>query len=130
MQAVQEYSQTRALEITNFEAENGITYITIPISLKVYGKPLHSAPIILLNRGLLPGKSNKQFESFHKIVGKGKFVDLNTYTLIEFNIPTDRYLHLAFESYASFSTQDTQAIIDRAMEILEIPQPFASFRFD
>lgn len=130
MQAVQKFIQSRNIEITNFEAENGVTYITIPLSLKVYGRPLHSAPLILLNRGFLPEKTNKQFDDFHKIVGKGKFIDLEKYTLIEFVIPTDDYLNLAFESYANFSSKDKQYIIDLALEQLELPEPFASFKFD
>ena len=59
MQAVQKIIPSRNIEITNFEAGNGVTYITIPLSLKVYGRPLHSAPIILLNRGFLPEKANR-----------------------------------------------------------------------
>ncbi|HLT50414.1 MAG TPA: hypothetical protein VKZ93_00580 [Arenibacter sp.] len=131
MQAVQNFIQSRNIEITNFETENGVTYITIPLFLKVlYGKPLYSAPIILLNRGLIPEKTNKQFDDFHKIVGKGKFIDPEKYTLIEFVIPTDDYLNLAFESYADFSSRDKQHIIDLALERLELPEPFATFKFD
>ncbi len=131
MYATQQYIRTEHLDIDNFEAENGVIYITVPLFLKVYGRPLHSAPLILLNRGLLPERATSgQFDNFHKIVGKGRFVDLAKYSLIEFVIPTDHYLDLAFDSYEHFSRGDVQRIIDIALDRLQLPQPYASFRFD
>ncbi len=131
MQAIQQYIKTEHLEIENFEAENGVNYVAVPLFLRVYGQPLHSAPLILLDRGLLPGRSSSgRFGDFHKIVGKGKFVDLTKYSLIEFVIPTDQYLDLAFDSYEHLSHADIQRIIDIGLDRLELPKPYASFRFD
>jgi homoserine O-acetyltransferase len=121
---------TRIIEINNFETQNGVTYITIPLVFKTYGKELHTAPLIVLNRGLLRRKPDKDSENYSKMVGKGKIVDLKKFTVIEFEIPTDNYLTLAFEGYGSFNRTDSQRIIDRAFEELQLPAPYASFRFD
>ena len=63
-------------------------------------------------------------------LGKGKFVDLNKYSLIEFLIPMDHYPRLAFESYGYFSKKDVQRIIERGFSLLNLPEPYVSFRFD
>ncbi len=131
MHAIEQYIKTEHLEIENFEAENGVNYVSVPLFLRVYGQPLRSAPLILLDRGLLPGRSSSgRFGDFHKIVGKGKFVDLSNYSLIELVIPTDRYLNLAYDSYEHLSHSDIQKIIAIGLDRLHLPQPYASFRFD
>ncbi len=45
------------ITINNYTTQSGISYQEIPLSYQIFGKELHSAPIVLVNHALT-GNSN------------------------------------------------------------------------
>jgi len=111
--------------ITDFTTSNGSVY-DIPLSYELFGKPLHSAPIILINHALT-GNSDVAGENgwWKKIVGDGKLIDTKKYTVICFNIPGNGYDEFFIEDYKFFSTFDIAQLFLNGLKELNINQLYA-----
>jgi homoserine O-acetyltransferase len=99
------------------------------MSYQLFGKPLYEAPIVLINHALT-GNSNVTGESgwWTPIVGPGKVVDTNLYTVLAFNIPgngQDQNPSNLIENYKDFTAGDIAQIFALALEDLKITQLFA-----
>lgn len=77
----------KAIEIDSFELGSGERY-NIKLTYQVFGQPLHTAPIVLVNHALT-GNSNVAGDSgwWKEIIGSRKVVDTGVYTVLAFNIP-------------------------------------------
>ena len=71
----------------NYTTKSGKT-TEIALSYQVFGKPLHEAPIVMINHALT-GNSNVTGEGgwWNPIVGPNKVIDTNIFTVLAFNIP-------------------------------------------
>ena len=60
----------------------------ITLSYQLFGKPLHEAPIVMINHALT-GNSNVTGKGgwWNPIVGPNKVIDTNVFTVLAFNIP-------------------------------------------
>jgi homoserine acetyltransferase len=60
----------------------------IMLSYQTFGKPLHEAPIVMINHALT-GNSNVTGKEgwWSPIVGPNKVIDTNVFTIVAFNIP-------------------------------------------
>jgi len=99
------------------------------MSYQLFGKPLHEAPIVLINHALT-GNSNVAGEGgwWTQIVGPGKVIDTNLYTVLAFNIPgngQDQNPSNLIENYQDFTARDIAQIFALALEDLKITQLFA-----
>jgi homoserine O-acetyltransferase len=99
------------------------------MSYQLFGKPLHEAPIVLINHALT-GNSNVAGEGgwWTQIVGPGKVIDTNLYTILAFNIPgngQDQNPSNLIENYQDFTARDIAQIFALALEDLKITQLFA-----
>lgn len=79
----------------------------IPLSYQVFGQPLHSAPIVLVNHALT-GNSNVAGEQgwWKTLIGKGKPIDTDKFTILCFNIPGNGYDDFFIDNYKDFTTRD------------------------
>lgn len=79
------------IKIRNFKTHSGKVY-DIPLSYQIFGCPLHTAPIVVVNHALT-GNSNVAGEKgwWKTIVGLGKPIDIRYFTVIAFNIPGNGY---------------------------------------
>ncbi|RPG35165.1 MAG: bifunctional aspartate kinase/homoserine dehydrogenase I [Muricauda sp. TMED12] len=115
----------RHLAISDFKTLSG-TVQEIKLSYQVFGKPLHTAPIILVNHALT-GNSNVAGKDgwWSDLIGDGKCIDTEKYTILCFNIPGNGFDGFIIENYKDFVAGDIARIFLLGLEQLEIDKLFA-----
>lgn len=109
------------INIQNFTTENGARYHTLPLSFTLSGLPLHSAPIVLVNHALT-GNAEVTGENgwWSDLIGNGKTIDTNIYTVLAFNVPGNGNDSFIIENYQDFTTRDIARIFLTGLEALNI----------
>jgi homoserine O-acetyltransferase len=112
--------------ITNFNTIRGVKYNLLDISYKVFGKPLHSAPIVLVNHALT-GNSTVTGENgwWNEIVGDQKVIDTEKYTVISIDILGNGINDSLIENYSDFSLKDIAKLHNDLLEKLDVTEIFA-----
>ncbi|MGY5351673.1 alpha/beta fold hydrolase [Wenyingzhuangia sp. IMCC45533] len=103
----------------------GVHYASLELSYEVFGQPLHTAPIILVNHALT---GNSDVAGAHTgwwkgIVSKGNLVDTDKYTIISINIPGNGYDQKPenlIEDVKSFTVRDVAQLFGLLLESLEV----------
>ncbi|MBD0852262.1 bifunctional aspartate kinase/homoserine dehydrogenase I [Maribacter arenosus] len=113
------------LELKKYKTLGGIEQ-DITLSYQLFGKPLHKAPIVLVNHALT-GNSNVTGSEgwWSALIGEGKCIDTNKYTILAFNIPGNGYDGFVIENYKDFVAGDIAHIFLRGLEELKIDKLFA-----
>ncbi|MDY3521740.1 alpha/beta fold hydrolase [Riemerella anatipestifer] len=95
----------------------------ISLSYELFGQPLHTAPIVLINHALT-GNSNVAGTKgwWQDLVGAGKTIDTNKLTVICFNIPGNGYNDFFIDNPKAFTTQDVAQLFLLGLEQLKIKQ--------
>ena len=85
-------SQLKQIKINDFKLEKGVSCEEIVLSYQVFGKALHSAPIVLVNHALTGNSHVAGADGWwNDLVGEGKTIDTQKYTVLAFNIPGNGY---------------------------------------
>ncbi|WP_282030536.1 alpha/beta fold hydrolase [Winogradskyella eximia] len=118
----------RYINISNYTSDTD-KHTTVNLSYQTFGKPLHEAPIVLVNHALT-GNSNVIGEHgwWNDLIGTNKCIDTNLYTILAFNIPGNGYDDNAeniIENYKDFTARDIAKLFALAIEQLEIKNLFA-----
>ncbi|OXA77212.1 homoserine acetyltransferase [Flavobacterium branchiophilum NBRC 15030 = ATCC 35035] len=107
--------------IQNFKTESGALYASIPISYQLFGQPLHTAPIVLVNHALT---GNAQVIGpngwWNDLIGPEKTIDTEKYTILAFNIPGNGYDGFLIENYTDFKARDIAKLFLEALKTLHI----------
>lgn len=114
-------------KIKDFTTSSGVLLNELNLTYEVFGKPLHTAPIVVVNHALT-GNSDVLSEEkgwWKTIIGENKLIDTNKYTIIAFNIPGNAYDGLIIENYQDFTTKDIAALFLEAIKGLQICKLFA-----
>lgn len=113
------------LKIKNFTTLNGSVQ-DIDLSYQVFGKELHSAPVVLVNHALT-GNSNVTGKDgwWTELIGNGKCIDTQKYTVLSFNIPGNGYDGFVIDNYKDFVAGDMAQIFLLGLKQLEIQKLFA-----
>ena len=113
------------IPIDHFITESGKA-ISIQLSYQLFGQPLFEAPIVLVNHALT-GNSNVCGEKgwWKDLIGPGKAIDTNQYTILAFNIPGNGYDGFLIENYQDFIAKDIAKLFLVGLEKLKINQLFA-----
>ncbi|MRX65822.1 bifunctional aspartate kinase/homoserine dehydrogenase I [Maribacter luteus] len=113
------------LEIKDFKTISGVSQ-DISLSYQLFGKPLHEAPIVLVNHALT-GNSNVTGPDgwWSALIGEGKCIDTNKYTIMAFNIPGNGYDGFVIENYKDFVAGDIARIFLSGLKALKIDKLFA-----
>lgn len=83
------------------------TVCDIPLSYELFGLPLHTAPVILVNHALTGNSSVAGERGWWKtLVGEGKIINLQEFTVLCFNIPGNGYDGFFIENYKDFKAKD------------------------
>jgi len=111
------------LIIQNFTTENGALYHSLPLSFAIFGLPLHSAPIVLVNHALT-GNAEVAGENgwWNDLIGNNKTIDTDKFTVLSFNVPGNGHDAFIIEKYQDFTTRDIARIFLKGLEILDIAQ--------
>ncbi|MBK0370637.1 bifunctional aspartate kinase/homoserine dehydrogenase I [Flavobacterium agrisoli] len=112
--------------LTDFTTHNGAVCSTLNLSYQVFGAPLHSAPVILINHALT-GNSQVIGESgwWNDIVGEEKTIDTLKYTIVAFDVPGNGFNSATIENYRDFIARDIARIFIEGLRILKIEKLFA-----
>ncbi len=113
------------ISIPGFTTISGFSQ-DILLSYQVFGKPLHSAPVVLVNHALT-GNSNVAGPDgwWQDLVGDGKCIDTQRYTVLSFNIPGNGYDGFLIENYRDFVAVDMARIFLLGLELLGVQKLFA-----
>ncbi|CAA7194212.1 alpha/beta fold hydrolase [Chryseobacterium potabilaquae] len=95
--------------------------VAISLSYQLFGQDLFSAPIILINHALT-GNSNVAGEKgwWKQLVGENKIIDINTYTVLCFNIIGNGYDDFLIDEYEDFTCEDIANIFLKGLSVLNI----------
>lgn len=98
----------------------------LQLSYELFGQPLHSAPIVLVNHALT-GNSNVTGDSgwWSDLIGQGKSIDTEKYTILAFNIPGNGYDGFVIDNYKSFVAGDVARIFLLGLEQLNVKRLYA-----
>ena len=121
-------SQLKHIDIPDFVTQNG-TVTNINLSYQVFGKPLHTAPIILVNHALT-GNSNVTGSDgwWSDLIGDNKCIDTLHYTILAFNIPGngfDANPANLIHNYKGFSARNIAQLFALGLQHLLINKLFA-----
>ena len=113
------------LEIKSFTTLSGATQ-DLQLSYQLFGQPLHSAPIVLVNHALT-GNSNVAGEKgwWSDLIGDGKCIDTQRYTVLSFNIPGNGHDGFVIDNYKDFVAGDIAKIFLLGLKKLEIDRLYA-----
>ncbi len=113
------------ISIDKFALENGVQ-LPIQLSYETFGKPLHEAPIVLVNHALT-GNSNVAGKNgwWLDLIGEDKVIDTKVYTILAFNIPGNGYDSFVIENYKDFVARDIAKIFLLGLEKLKVNKLFA-----
>ena len=117
--------ELKKLNIENYVSENGTSF-NIELSYEVFGKPIGSAPIVLVNHALTGNSSVcGKYGWWNHIVGKNKLIDLNKYTVLAFNFPGNGYDGFLIRNYENLILRDIAKLVLKGLEKLKIENLYA-----
>ncbi|QLG44461.1 bifunctional aspartate kinase/homoserine dehydrogenase I [Costertonia aggregata] len=113
------------LDIAKYTTINGVCQ-DIELSYQLFGKELHSAPIVLVNHALT-GNSNVTGKDgwWSALIGDGKCIDTKKYTILSFNIPGNGYDGFVIDNYKDFVAGDIARIFILGLAKLNVKKLFA-----
>ena len=102
----------------------------ISLSYQIFGPSLHQAPIVLINHALTGNSDVAGTQGWWKrLVGSGKCVDTERFTVLVFNIPGNGYdglpENLTYD-YKQFVARDIAAIFAEGLKNLKVQQLYAT----
>jgi len=117
------------IRISNFKTDNNKVFESIALSYEVFGKPLQSAPVIMVNHALTGNSTVCGDNGWWKgLIGKGKCIDTSEYTILSFNIPGNGYDNdpdNLIQDYKVFNARDIASIFARGLEQLQVSKLYA-----
>ena len=115
------------IDIHNFTTESGVTNPKLELSYQVFGKPLGSAPVVLVNHALT-GNSEVAGENgwWRDLVGDNKVIDTKLYSVLAFNIPGNGFDGFVIENYKDFIARDVAKLFLLGLKELDIEKLFAT----
>lgn len=118
-------NELQHINLNNFTTQNG-KVLDIPLSYQLFGQPLHTAPVILINHALT-GNSDVTGKNgwWQTLVGEGKVIDTNCFTIICFNIPGNGFDGFFIDKYTDFTAHDIAEVFIKGLKSLKINKLFA-----
>ena len=113
-------SQLQYFTLKNHQLLSG-KKLDINLSYQIFGKSLHSAPIVMVNHALT-GNSHVAGENgwWNSLIGEDKVIDTNKFTVICFNIPGNGFSMSTLEVEYDFLTKDVAQIFLAGLSFLNI----------
>ncbi len=119
-------SELYHITLHNYTTESGVLNPEIKLSYQVFGLPLGSAPIILVNHALT-GDSNVAGATgwWKELIGDDKVIDTKIYTILAFNIPGNGFDGFVIDNYKDFIARDIAKLFLQGLEYLNTGELFA-----
>lgn len=120
-------SKIQKIVVKNFSLKNGVLQPSISLFYQVFGKPIGTAPLVLVNHALT-GNSQVIGEAgwWNYLVGTNKTIDTNKYTVLAFNIPGNGFDdNDLIDNYKDFTINDIANLFWKGIDELKITNLFA-----
>ncbi|MDR2824452.1 MAG: alpha/beta fold hydrolase [Prevotellaceae bacterium] len=118
----------KKIVIKNYIPENGNVPQNLVLSYQIFGQPLHSAPIVLVNHALT-GNSNVIGADgwWNELIGEQGAINPQKFTILAFNIPGNGFgNNNEVENYRDFTIADVARIFWQGIDFLGITEIFAA----
>ena len=114
------------ISIKNFKTHSGAIYHKINLYYQQFGRQIGKAPIVLVNHSLT-GDANLTGDKgwWTEIIGKGKIIDTDKYTILGFNIPGNGVKGQIFDKPEDFHTGDIASLFLLGLSNLKIKKLYA-----
>lgn len=117
------------IDLFNFDLENGKQRSYIPLFFQIFGQPLGTAPVVVVNHALT-GNSNVTGETgwWNDLIGEDKIIDTHYFTVVAFNIPGNGYddnFNNLISNYQDFTVRDVARIFWEGLLFLRIEKVFS-----
>ena len=117
------------IDLFNFDLENGKQKPYIPLFFQTFGKPIGTAPVVVVNHALT-GNSNVTGTDgwWNSLIGENKTIDTNFFTVVAFNIPGNGYdnnFGNLISTYTDFTIRDMARIFWEGLFFMKIESVFA-----
>ncbi|WP_255493161.1 alpha/beta fold hydrolase [Flavobacterium sp. SOK18b] len=114
------------ITLHNFTTESGVIFNALNLSYQVFGLPLHTAPIVLVNHALT-GNSQVVGDNgwWNDLIGTNKTIDTTKYTVLAFNVPGNGFDGVVIENHLDFTARDIARIFIKGIHLLEVTRLFA-----
>ncbi|MBC5863717.1 alpha/beta fold hydrolase [Flavobacterium turcicum] len=117
------------IDLFNFDLEIGKQKAYLPLYYQVFGQPLGTAPVVVVNHSLT-GNSTVTGENgwWSGVVGEHKPVDTDCFTIIAFNIPGNGFEDVSvnrLDNYRDYSIRDIARIFWEGLFFLKVDHVFA-----
>lgn len=110
----------QTIQLYDFTLQTG-QQIDVQVSYQLFGKELHSAPIVMINHALTGNSEvSGDFGWWKEVVGLGKTIDINRFTVLCINIPGNGFDGFYFDENSVVVTSDIAKIFLQTLEILNI----------
>ena len=118
--------EIRTISIKNFKTHSGAIYPKINLYYQQFGRQIGKAPIVLVNHSLT-GDANLTGDGgwWTEIIGKGKIIDTDKYTILGFNIPGNGVKGQIFNKPENFHTGDIASLFLLGLSNLKIKKLYA-----
>ena len=121
-------SAIQKLIFEDFPLKKGVIQSKIVLSYQLFGQPIGTAPLVLVNHALT-GNSQVTGENgwWKSLIGENKTIDTNKYAILAFNIPGNGYQdeENQIENYKDFTTYDIANLFWKGIDSLKIDSVFA-----
>ncbi len=112
--------------ISDYTTESGVINPKLNLSYQVFGKPLGTAPIVLVNHALTGNSEVAGTDGWWAdLIGDDKVIDTKLYSILAFNIPGNGFDGFVIENYKDFVARDIAKLFLMGLERLKIKKLFA-----
>ena len=112
-----------------FKLQNQRVQDKIILSYQLFGQKLGTGPVVLVNHALT-GNSQVIGENgwWNSLIGEGKTIDTNHYTILAFNVPGNAYQDKenSISNYKDFAVADIATIFWKGIKSLQIDKLYAA----
>lgn len=114
------------LFLKNCVTQNGLQIPSLPISYQVFGRELGTAPLVLVTHALTGNSKVAGPDGWwNSLVGEGKSIDLNQYSVLCFNVPGNGFDGFTISDYEAVSVADVAHWFLLGLEALKIGKVYA-----
>jgi homoserine O-acetyltransferase len=118
----------KSQSITNFQTQIG-HHCDLVVTYQVFGEPLHSAPVVLVNHALTGNSSVTGDDGWwNALIGPAKAIDTHAFTILAIDIPGNGHGGAAahfIEDYKAFTNKDIAQLQFQIIKELKIDKLFA-----
>ena len=112
--------------IEEYTTESGFRFSNFQLSYQLFGQKMGTAPVVQVNHALTGNSQVLGNDGWWAdLIGDGKAIDTQKYTVLAFNIPGNGYDGLLIDNYQDFSAKDIAHLFLIGLEQIGVQQLYA-----